>query len=93
MELVAEPSQLEGDLGNHHVFRAARHADGERDPPGMAPHDLHDKEAVVAACGVPQLHHRVKGGVHRRVEADGGIRPQRSLSMVPGMPTTGNPLR
>ena len=70
---LADPLQVEGQLGDQDHVGAAGEAGVEGDPAGMAPHHLDDQHALVALGGRVQAVDRLHRDVDRRVEAEGVV--------------------
>ena len=72
-DLGADLLDIEGDLGNEDDVGAAGQSAVERDPAGVAAHQLDHHDPVVALRGGVQPVDRLGGG------ADGGIEPEGAL--------------
>ena len=70
---LADGVNGEGDFGDENHVRPAGDARAEPDPAGVAPHDLHDHDAMVRLRGGVDLVDRVGGRAHGGVEAEGDL--------------------
>ena len=76
LDVLADLLDVERDLGDQDDVGAAGHAGVQRDPAGVAAHDLDDEGAVVRLGGRVQPVDRLHGDVDRGVEAErvvGGV--------------------
>src|SRR5688572_33330007 len=73
-DLVTYLLDVERDLGKENHVGASGKAARERDPAGIATHQLHHHHPVVTfGRGVKPVY-RLGGGTHRRVVAEGALR-------------------
>ena len=86
VQTVAELADIEGQLRDDQVFRSPRDGRFEREKARIAPHDLDDEQAIVAACGVPKLHDRLERRIDGRIEPDRFVRSGDVVVDRPGNP-------
>src|SRR5436309_30853 len=70
LEVVAHPLDVELLFGDEDLGRPAGDARLGRDPPGVAPHDLHHHDPVMGLCGGVQTVDRVGGDLDGSVETE-----------------------